>query len=231
MQLSLLFLASASFFHAILGFWTTITKRIVRATDYFYFLFGLVGLFIAAIAQGPERNESYVNLVVREFPGDYKELLSGTNLFIQWCDKYPWVESEQVSNFSRWILSLYGNKLAAETCESLREANTIADRGIDGQIPAFLERITKNKFYPNFTAVGMLDVPNRHMLDPFVLWGVSRAMEAIDYRRHPHNKELDSTMISVSFKYLLSQLWPFVLALAIALRITRTTADVTDWPI
>ena len=35
----------------------------------------------------------------------------------------------------------------------------------------------------------------------------------------------------IATKYLLANLWPFVLAFAIALRITRVTADVSDWPL
>ena len=42
---------------------------------------------------------------------------------------------------------------------------------------------------------------------------------------------VENRVNSVVFRYLLNNLWPFVLAFAVSLRVTRVTADVTDWPI
>jgi hypothetical protein len=46
-----------------------------------------------------------------------------------------------------------------------------------------------------------------------------------------HQHSADELLQETAMKYILANLWPFVLAFAIALRITRVTADVSEWPL
>ena len=233
-QIVLFFLLFSSLFHTILGFWTAVTEQFVKGTDYVYFLLGITGLIIASVAQSGERSESYINLITYEFPGNFKQVSQETETFIQWCDGFPWNKKEDVPYLYRLILSYYGNKLASETCDSLQKAQTIAASGDYDRIPAFLNEITTNKFYRTFGTLTIgSGIPTRHTIDPIVLWLVSSNLQAIYYRQSPNNTSVseDKTFATVSVKYFLSQLWPFILALAIALKITRVTADVTGWQV
>src|SRR5690242_3825672 len=62
-KLVLFFVFCLSIFHAVLAFWTTISKRIARSTDYIYFALTLLTILIAGIAQQREREQRYVAYV------------------------------------------------------------------------------------------------------------------------------------------------------------------------
>ena len=70
-------------------------------------------------------------------------------------------------------------------------------------------------------------------ISDIILQNVGWLLDSVYYRYAlDAKKELSVTsVISISFNYLSRQVWPFILVLAIALRMTRVTADVTDWPI
>ena len=70
-------------------------------------------------------------------------------------------------------------------------------------------------------------------IDYTVVQAMRLSLESIYYRNSGGAIPMTSnlTFPIVIAKYFLSQTWPFILALAIALRMTRVTADVTEWPI
>jgi hypothetical protein len=228
--LCLFFFLWLSLFHLVLASWTTISKRFVRGTDYVYFGLAVIGIVIAGIAQEQERRESYINFV-SSFPAitshDLATAITGlSNL----CDYIPWVESSFVFKLTPHVIRrlFLPDTLQSDTCTLLSEAVLILENQNYSAIPQWrnTQRNMTNLGFHIFRGPGQL-------LSDVLLQNLGFAMDSVYYHNSSTSKSTASvaTLIPATFKYLLTQLWPFVLVLAIALRMTRVTADVTDWPI
>ncbi len=150
-QLLVFFICWLISFHILLFvFRNVVSRRLIRATDYVYFLFVFIGLVMAAYAQQAERSETYMRLI-----------------------SVSWLWSQR------------------------RQDETPAS--------AYL-------FLSNASLMAQILVSRNYPTDLFGLM------------------PRDQKMHTLIAKYLVIDLWPFVLAFAIAIRITRVTSDVTGWP-
>jgi hypothetical protein len=221
----LFFLLCLSFFHFILAVHVKMSKRFVRGTDYIYFLLAFVGIVIVAIAQDQERRQSYANLVVSmEISPDLG--MTVISALIPRCDKILWDKTAFEPLPSGVKNLILPDRLSPDTCELLSQAASILSNKNYSAIPQW--RIAQQNKTHFLFSIGLSS-----FISDIILQNVGWLLDSVYYRYAlDAKKELSVTsVISISFNYLSRQVWPFILVLAIALRMTRVTADVTDWPI
>jgi hypothetical protein len=230
-----------SLFHCVLASWKHITKKFVKYTDYFYFSFTIIGVILAAIAQGSERDVSYVNVVLSGVTVDPAKLAIGIKDVMKWCDKFPWLDEDAGTPAYRYAMEIvYGSRLHPKLCDLLTKTDYILDRRDYAEIPNF---VANEMNWNNIRPIIQPDVPYRLLLslpnrirltiDYAVTQALRLNLESIYYRNAGGANSVASkpTLPTAITKLFYAQLWPFFLALAAALRMTRVTADVTEWPI
>ena len=73
-------------------------------------------------------------------------------------------------------------------------------------------------------------------LGDHIFWDLRFALESVLFDKVPNlpleTQDMTEQTVSVTFMtFVFKQIWPFIIAVAIALRMTRVTADVTEWPV
>jgi hypothetical protein len=116
-----------------------------------------------------------------------------------------------------------------KTCSFLNGAESILVEQRYSEIPDFLK-----KEEPLFShAFPFVMFPVNEWLSSQVFREIKFDLESEYYTKSPtpiKEAPLLSGIWAAMFPYFLSNLWPFFLAFGLALRITRVTADVTEWP-
>jgi hypothetical protein len=210
-----------SLFHVALSSWLSITKRQARASDYFYFATAILGIVFASVATTRERGDYYAFIATTVGYPDAKRLESEIEVVVLGpCERFVWPINLP------GIEWLYGDRLDEDTCSFARRALELLKEQRYQEVPSLLEKEeARHSYWPN---------PRRLLGDVFYR-AVGRQLEAIYYHSGAYPKlqqrTADELLRESAIRYLLSNLWPFVLAFAIALRITRVTADVSDWPL
>lgn len=227
-------------FHIILAFRTTLTRRAARSTDYIYFSLTILTIFLASIAQQRERGQQYVAFITNAaFAGDEAQVLGLIDSGRALCDApLKRTVATPIIGFDFKI------ELDRDTCAFLTQARSAIERQayseIAGMLPEaseglahflFVEpwsitwQFTKAMFSPSTAlSFGLAQVLKINVL--------AYSVAKMEGQKTPAGAHLTLTgSTEAALKYVLSSLWPFVLAFAVSLRITRVTADVTEWPV
>jgi hypothetical protein len=196
---------------------------VARGSDYVYFSFALFGIFVASLAQGRDTNLYYAAVAGMVGPKDPAQVQRIIQQVMPWCDVFPQPPAPLTS-----LSFLYPSKLDGKTCSFLKSADALLEQHNYSAIPDFL-----TKTQPPLRA-RLLPTPYE-MVTNNLYSNFKLALESLYYMNLPATSKdtdtFDRQLDTAIFKYLLSIIWPFILGFAVALRMTRTTADVTEWPI
>jgi hypothetical protein len=239
LQLVLFFFFFLSLFHAGLSAWVSITKRQARASDYFYFSAAAVGLFMASLAGAQDREEYYYAAIASTVGRpDVRQLASSSEELTGWCEKIPWPNTI-AGTISRWF---YGDRLDTDTCAFAKRVSELITQQNYSEVPNLLKiegerhAFRLEPFWLRGTPLIIWYRPLKQIIGDILYWQIKLPLEASYYYTDAYKTAREGgaeehyLQIAVS-RYLYSALWPFLLALAISLRITRVTADVSDWPL
>jgi hypothetical protein len=246
-----------SLFHVGLSAWVSITKLNARASDYFYFSIAALGLLIASVASSQDPEEYYAAVASTIGRPDVKQLASEFQAMAGWCEKIPW-PSNIGGTISSW---LYGDRLDEGTCSFAKRVSEILTQQNYSEVPNLLEKegarqgqtqwesslslwwqtqiLTHNPFerlWRFWQNPELLRNPLNQNLGYIVYLQIKFPLEASYYYSDAYTKghqgiASERSLQIAASRYFYSALWPFLLALAISLRITRVTADVSDWPL
>jgi hypothetical protein len=215
------FFLCLSLFHLGLSSWLSITRHKARASDYVYFGIAFFGIVLASTATTRARGEDYYAFIATIVGNpDAKRLESEIELILSApCERFAWSNNE-------FLNLVYGDRIDEGTCSFARRALELLKEQRYQEVPSLLEKEkARHNYLPN---------PRTIVGDSFFM-AIRRPLEAIYYHSGAYPKieqrTADDLLRESTNRYVLSTLWPFVLAIAIALRITRVTADVSDWPV
>ncbi len=221
------FFALLCLFHLILATWTTITKRIVRGTDYIYFSLAAAGLFLAFLAQDRTPSHYYLAVATLTQPRETKQVRENIAVLRKFCESNPQLApGYPTSIFLQFLLP----KPDDDACLFLTIADTIVQNGEYALVPPLI-----NAYEARHTRSELLVLSPQKNLSSMIFWIVRLQLEAQYYKhvvtaqQQPISKGISEPIVLLT-DYFLKTLWPFVLAIALAIRITRVTADVTEWP-
>jgi hypothetical protein len=254
-QLIAFFFFFLSLFHVGLSAWVSITTRKARASDYFYFSIAALGLLVASVASTQDREEYYAAVASTIGRPDVKQLASESQAIAGWCEKIPW-PSTIAGTISSW---LYGDRLDEGTCLFAKRVSEILTQQNYSEVPNLLEKegarqgqirwesswswlwqtLSQHpwmRLWQWWQNPELWRNPLRQTLDYSLYLQIKFPLEATYYYSDAYTKGHQSTANERSLqiaasRYFYSALWPFLLALAISLRITRVTADVSEWPL
>jgi hypothetical protein len=238
------FILCLSIFHFILSIWIHITQTIARSTDYVYFTLAFIGLALAAFAQDRQRNADYAAAVSSMSNPSIERAQEIITNFSRLCVHIPWevTQSSAISVFmSDHVLP---ERLDADTCHFLVSADSLLRdrrfRDIPGEVKQASNRLGMQAAAREMTFHFTLPLTSiralySRSLASAVFLQARLALEGV-YFASPIYKDDNSTtsgaaeLQAAMVKYAFSSVWPFVLALALSLRLTRVTADITNWP-
>ncbi len=227
-----LFFLSLSLFHMILAAWMSITRRITGSTDYVYFSLISVGILMFAISKEHERTESYFTFTSMMLPNAPEQAAVLFEDVSEACERYPWL-TPQLNKVIRYaLIKIYGDeKLDEETCAFVEQVDILhQNNNYEGINNLLNEEFARHEL--PLSPVQMISriFSEETMMSDAVYYASRVVFDALYYKSDqfslpPHESE------TIALKFILETFWPFVIAVALALRITRVTADVTDWPL
>jgi hypothetical protein len=135
LQLIFFFFFFLCFFHSILAFRTTITRRVARGTDYVYFSFALFGIVVASLAQGRDSGLYYAAVAGMVGPKSINEVESDVQHVMPWCNIINWPHERLID---RLIFAFAPNKLDENTCSFLQKVDTLLAQRNYSEIPDLL---------------------------------------------------------------------------------------------
>lgn len=225
------FVASLCFFHFILAVRTTITRRFVRGTDYVYFSLAAAGLFLAFLTQDRAPNQYYLAVATLKQPRDTNELTEGIRALEKFCQPRFQQEFGLLNPIMSTVSWLAFPRPNDDACRFLAIAETILQNNNHAAIPTLI-----NAYEARHPRTELALSSPRQNLSNMIFWIVRFELESQYYKhvvtaqQQPIVKATPEPAIVLT-DYFLKTLWPFVLAIAIAIRMTRVTADVTEWPV
>ncbi|MGD9658303.1 MAG: hypothetical protein AB7U61_11830 [Methylocystis sp.] len=219
-----------SVFHAILSAWISITKRIARASDYVYFLVAAFGLLVASFASMQDREEYYAAVASTFGRPDVKQLSSFAEAVVRNCDKSLALPDTLPGKLIGWI---FGEVRLEDSCTLAKQTLKVIEEKNYSSVPSLLARQTSNSslwtwINPFHTA--------KEPIEDAVYFQIKYQLESLYY----YSQEYGATKAAIAedrklqisaYRYMYSSIWPFILAFAISLRVTRVTADVSEWPL
>ncbi len=237
-QLLVFFICWLISFHILLFvFRNVVSRRLIRATDYVYFLFVFIGLVMAAYAQQAERSETYMRLIsVLPIKDDTIK-----TWIAQISNECPTLAVnrpdiiEPIRQLNPAVEIRPDEKpliIPTEVCAILRELNSTISNNNYKKL--YDELGTQNIFIASPWLWSQRRQDETPASAYLFLSNASLMAQILVSRNYPTDlfglMPRDQKMHTLIAKYLVIDLWPFVLAFAIAIRITRVTSDVTGWP-
>ncbi|MGJ0511244.1 hypothetical protein [Methylocystis sp.] len=218
-----------SFFHAILSAWVSITKRLARASDYIYFLVAALGMLVASFASMQDREEYYAAVASTIGRPDVKQLSSFAETVLRSCDKQlSWPDAIP----GKLVLFISGGLRLENSCTLAKQALKVIEEQNYSQVPSLLWR------QPITSSIWTLTNPLHPVsaMDNAIYFQLKYQLESLYYYSPDYNATrqtiADDRKLKISaYRYIYSSIWPFILAFAISLRVTRVTADVSEWPL
>jgi len=204
--------------HSRYAFTENLSQRKVRRIDYWYLSAATIGLFIAAFSYSTQREAT-----IAKFNQKLYEAGEPSNIA---------AVKEGIGSLSKFLCADLTK--AKEACAGLKKiASEIRPGRSPAEIVAILGELQKNVTLPyaRIFAAGELS-KNPDVLSPVI----SLQIKIEDWERYTEltpkagegrSKLDDETEIMLEFGQWV--IWPFLLAYALALRITKVTIDVFGW--
>jgi hypothetical protein len=194
-----------------------------------------VGLALVGYVQESKREFSLAKLYVNAVPlssQDVGHILDGLNSL---CT--PSNYQKAISRFSGVELFLVGlsdDKMSDSTCEFWKASSQIIKEGrFDLLRNLFNEPVSPFDvifFFPRQTLF-LFESRGDFMFISFTKFMLQSLYYESIVKESANNPELGQDFTKLAFQFVIDNIWPFVFALALALRLTRVTADVTEWPV
>lgn len=230
-RLIIFFVGAVGLFHMLLALWDGITKKIARSSDYIYFLTVVIGVAMAAIAHQDRRDRSVVNLInlsIEDPKSIFESSLKYSERICRQGDIPFW--QEITGGFGIYWLDELGPgdvlpyELTPEMCAWLGRVREI----YVSLPPADVYNFVKNGFeLPWYRYLTPSNMTKSDQMMSAVLAVTSELYYAGTFEDQGTGTGAVHAFMNAAVDYI----WPYVLLFAVAIRITRVTADVTEWPV
>jgi len=204
--------------HYKYAFMENLSQRKVRRMDYWYLSAGAIGLFLAAFGYSTEREATIAKFSKKVYEAGESSVVVSVN--------------EEIGSLSKFLCVDLKN--AKEACAGLKKvASQIRPGHSPAEIASISEEFEKKVTIPYariFPADELSKNPN------LLLPVVSVQIKFDDWKQYAeHAPKVDEVRSKTDDKTKIMLevgrwvIWPFFLAFALALRITKVTIDVFDW--
>jgi hypothetical protein len=219
--LLLVFACALSLFHAIFALDVNLQQRSVRKIDYWYLGAACLGLFALALADTGKR----------------ADLIEGSKMAYFKINEQR-VRRDAQTNLDYYIAGVCAEdnvRYAPDDCPKVRQLfNGRIKEGLSkdqieelwNEIEQFGQKHEKDVRAAYWKSSEQFDFPNI----PFFAWpqNTLRYWENVVVQKPSTEHDTDESILSFT-KAGYSLTWPFLLAVALALRITKVTIDVFEW--
>ncbi len=235
------FIFWVALFHWVLCCFDTITRTHVRLIDYPYLIAAFVAIFLAAASSQQNRDAVLKEIDDISAPPTRSGLREHVDADNDRFCKIP-NEALRPPEFCGWILRLEeflaGDKYALADLQNLADESVkLANQKGWGEKPDLIlpRRTTPNGDFITYPEEMEKSIAINNTLFYAGQAGVVtiRSMKKVIARELPPPVQSVEPGLpnagAVSIRAIIALIWPFLFALALALRLTKTTAEVTDW--
>jgi hypothetical protein len=215
--LGLAFLLFLCLFHGKYALEKDLTQRRVRKIDYWYLGAATIGLFLATFSYSTQRSETIVRLSQTMYEAGEQPLLAAVR--------------EQIVGLTKFVC--VDLKTAKDACVGIKRIAAKIRPGLSAkQIAAISDEYLQKVTVPYALSLPPELAKDQNRLLPVVLPAVEMdrwreyAELAPNARSSPSESDEESEVV---FDFGERVIWPFLLAFALALRITKVTIDVFEW--
>jgi hypothetical protein len=224
MQMIAVFFAIAGLLHAWLAVENP-SKRTVRCTDYLYFGLVTIGVVIAAMAARSEREALYLSsrdmasISLRPLHGAFVSAIALCDVplapepLFPLAPRFLWFQTKLHPEFCTWLKS---------NVEAIRNGTPGSNYQIFKDADPEMANLHNRPMIP-------LSSAERSAIQSVRLYHDLRDIAARDYIFSPEFKVPEPSVEENWLRLQMQSVWPLLLLIGLAIRITRVTADVLDW--